>query len=77
MRVYLISETELKSLGLGEFHFRELREVQLKLLGHWETLGLVVIWKGAERLNIGRCLNLKKGDRRFYILHSSEFDIDI
>lgn len=34
MRVYLISETELKSLGLGEFHFRELREVQLKLLGH-------------------------------------------
>lgn len=31
--VYLVSETELKFLDLGEFHFRELREVQLKPLG--------------------------------------------
>lgn len=35
IEVYLVSESELTSLGLGEFHFRELKEVQLKQIGSW------------------------------------------
>lgn len=35
IEVYLVSESELTSVGLGEFHFRELKEVQLKQIGSW------------------------------------------